>query len=55
MATATMQTTVDRLDKPSAYYLGRVRVAEPSPSLLHPVLPIPRQKWSELQTYVGGG
>jgi hypothetical protein len=27
MAT-TMQTTVERLDKPSAYYLGRVRVAE---------------------------
>ena len=25
---ATMQTTVERLDRPSAYYLGRVRMAE---------------------------
>jgi hypothetical protein len=27
-----MQTTVERLDKPSAYYLGRVRVAETAES-----------------------
>ena len=26
---ATMQNTVERLDKPSAYYLGKVRTSSP--------------------------
>lgn len=32
---ASMQTTVERLDRPSAYYLGRVRVAEMTLKLHH--------------------